>query len=740
MSLSEADLSISASCPHCGSDVSPSSASVESGVEAVGPSAGPSISSPGPPVAPPSLIDGSSFGRYRIVRILGRGGMGAVYLANDTRLDRPVALKIPHLADKAELLERFHREARAAAALDHPNLCPIYDVGEVDGTPYLTMAYVEGRPLSDLMGRSEWPPRQVAAVIRKLALALQAAHDRGVVHRDLKPANVLVSRRRELMVVDFGLARRDGAGDARLTQSGIILGTPTYMAPEQVSGDATAGPSCDIYALGVILYEMLCDRPPFEGPVALVLGQVMMVEPEPPSSRRPGVDPRLEAICLRALSKKAADRQPSMRALADELSEFLRGDEVPQLPSPADAPSASPSSPRTTGGESLVANFFASLKTESAPASSPEVAISPAAPEAEPEVAPNSIPPRRWSRRRLAASLVPLLGLLGVILYVATDNGEVMIELIDPKTEVTVKVDGKTIDLKGLGQPIRIRVGDHRLEYEAKGFEGKGESFAIKRGERYIARVQLVAKAPAVATTTPGRPAAGADVTPKTHAEVANSPAGSAVAPKVGDLDRLLAYDDRIAEALQSLKKKDAGHASQILAGCPTDVRGWEWHYLQRLCEMNPASIEGTRPADAGFRDEAVLTIDEPEGPSSVSFSPDGSRIAYSTWGWDPGLVLLDASGKEIARRGRWDKMRDNSIHDISFSPDGKWIGSVGVNGSVQVWDAETLEQVRSFPGHEGIVNSVAFAPDGRWMATGGDDETVRIWPLKPGKESLTCY
>src|SRR4051812_33605867 len=194
------------------------------------------------------------FGRYRILRKLGQGGMGAVYLAHDEQLDRPVALKVPRLgAGDSEGTERFKREARTAATLSHPNLCPIYDVGEVEGRPYLTMAYVEGRSLAELVrGGQPLPERPVADLVRKLALALEEAHKKGVIHRDLKPANIMVGERHEPVVLDFGLARQAHKEDVRLTAPGMMLGTPAYMSPEQVRGDTAAmGPACDIYSLGV---------------------------------------------------------------------------------------------------------------------------------------------------------------------------------------------------------------------------------------------------------------------------------------------------------------------------------------------------------------------------------------------------------------------------------------------------------------------------------------------------------
>jgi predicted Ser/Thr protein kinase len=267
------------------------------------------------------------FGRYRILKKLGEGGMGAVYLAEDTQLDRQVALKIPRFLpeDDPEALQRFYREARAAGTIRHPNLCPVYDVGQIEGVHYLTMAYVRGRPLSETFAPGEpADQREVAALVRTLAMALEEAHQKGVIHRDLKPTNVMVDQQGEPVIVDFGLARRTGTQDIRLTQSGIFLGTPAYMAPEQVRGDVEAmGPASDIYSLGVILYELVCGRLPFVGSAAAVLGQIQYADPPPPSQLRLDLDPALEAVCLKAMAKRVDDRYRSMAELAAALSDYL---------------------------------------------------------------------------------------------------------------------------------------------------------------------------------------------------------------------------------------------------------------------------------------------------------------------------------------------------------------------------------------------------------------------------------
>jgi TPR repeat protein/predicted Ser/Thr protein kinase len=275
------------------------------------------------------------FGRYRVLKLLGKGGMGSVYLAHDNQLDRPVALKIPLLeaGEQSQVLARFFREARSAAALHHPNICPVHDVGAVDGVPYLTMAFIEGKSLSALARAQPLSPRQSALLVRKLALALEEAHKRGVIHRDLKPANIMIDKRGEPVIMDFGLARRVRKGDPRLTRMGELMGTPAYMPPEQVAGDIDVmGPASDIYSMGVILYELLAGRLPFTGEPMAMLSQVLMDEPPPPSQFRPDLDPELEAICLKALAKRVADRHASMAVLATVLTDHLLGKSVAAEP------------------------------------------------------------------------------------------------------------------------------------------------------------------------------------------------------------------------------------------------------------------------------------------------------------------------------------------------------------------------------------------------------------------------
>jgi serine/threonine protein kinase len=287
------------------------------------------------------------FGRYRIVRPLGRGGMGGVYLAKDMELDRRVALKVPRFrADDAELFERFAREARAAAAIEHPGICRVYDVGRIDGLPYLTMSYVEGPSLLEELKHGPLPVRQAVAWTRDIARAMADAHRLGVIHRDLKPANILLAKsERTPVVTDFGLARRDSPGDTALTAEGMVVGTPIYMSPEQISSDRV-GPASDIYSLGVVLYEMLTGKPPFEGTRTEIFANALAKTAVAPSSTRRELDAGLDAIVARALAKKSTDRFSSMTEFANALDAWLE----PPRPRPAAS-----SRRRTLGAVALVA-------------------------------------------------------------------------------------------------------------------------------------------------------------------------------------------------------------------------------------------------------------------------------------------------------------------------------------------------------------------------------------------------
>jgi len=275
--------------------------------------------------------------RYELEELVGTGGMSSVFRAHDTQLERRVAIKIlhEHYADDPEYLERFRREARAVARLSHPNIVTVIDRGDDDGRQYIVFEHVEGENLKELVLRAgRLPVRRALELALAVADGLAFAHDRGLVHRDVKPQNVLLSREGEVKVTDFGIARSLHV-EHGVTQTGTVLGTSEYLAPEQASGKSVT-PATDVYSLGVVLWELLAGDVPFVGEnfVAVALRHVN----EPPPSlreRRPDVSPRLEAAVERALAKDPARRFPSMAAFAEELRACL-AESAGEAPVPED--------------------------------------------------------------------------------------------------------------------------------------------------------------------------------------------------------------------------------------------------------------------------------------------------------------------------------------------------------------------------------------------------------------------
>ncbi|MBL8815784.1 MAG: DUF1080 domain-containing protein [Planctomyces sp.] len=274
----------------------------------------------------------ASFGRYELRQLLGKGGMGAVYLAMDTQLNRRVALKIPffNASEEPKRAERFMREARSAARLNHPNICTVFDVGEYSGRLFLTMAFIEGSTLEDLLEvRGALSVSESLEIIRKLALAMQTAHEQSIVHRDLKPANIMMTPASEPVIMDFGLARLvdepEHRSEKQLTKDGALLGTPRYMAPEQVNSELDRiGPATDVYSLGVILFELLTGQTPFTGPLLSVLSQIANSAVPEVSRFKPEVSPQIDLICIRAMAKNPADRFRSMKELCEAVQSVQR--------------------------------------------------------------------------------------------------------------------------------------------------------------------------------------------------------------------------------------------------------------------------------------------------------------------------------------------------------------------------------------------------------------------------------
>jgi serine/threonine protein kinase len=301
---------------------------------------------PSPTISDDGVVGGLLAGRYEVTRKIGEGGMGAVYEAQHTLIGKRVAIKVllDKYAQKADVVARLQQEARLASSIGHENIVDITDFGETDdGRTFVVMEFLDGEALAAILQREgPLPPRRAVAIARQIASALGAAHGKGVVHRDVKPENVFITRRNDkdfVKVVDFGIsklvkAESDdalGAGSPRLTQTGMVLGTPLYMSPEQARGEDDLDHRIDVYALGVILYETLTGEVPFHGTNYLsIISQVLGQEPKSPSQARPDLEISLalEGVVLKAMAKDRAVRYQSMAEVDADLARIERGDQI----------------------------------------------------------------------------------------------------------------------------------------------------------------------------------------------------------------------------------------------------------------------------------------------------------------------------------------------------------------------------------------------------------------------------
>jgi len=390
---------------------------------------------PSAPVERPSLRPGEQFDRYEIGELLGQGGMGTVYRAYDTHLEREVALKIPRFdaALDSAAIRRFISEAKAVAGIgEHPNICTVYDAGEIEGTYYIAMRLIRGTSLASVIEEGVFDPCEAAEIIRKISLALAKVHAAGIVHRDIKPSNVMIDESGEPLLMDFGLAHREEpapgsyVGDSfhkpeslrasHASHSGLLLGTPSYMSPEQATGQPVDART-DIYGLGVLFYQMLTGKLPFTGTLDEVLEAITDAEPPKPREHRPELSDQLEAICVKAIAKNPGDRYQSAEELSADLQHYVEG-----------------------------------LSRQAA------------------------------SRPRLRKLLgaIATVGLLfaTVILYLKTGNGTLILEVNEADAQVTI--NGKPIPLEKSREEISLPVGDHTLEVDAPNFAKHSDSLTIR--------------------------------------------------------------------------------------------------------------------------------------------------------------------------------------------------------------------------------------------------------------------
>ena len=660
------------------------------------------------------------FGDYEILEEIARGGMGVVFEARQLSLNRTVALKMilaGQLADETDV-KRFRTEAEAAASLDHPGIVPIYEVGEHEGQHFFSMGFVEGQSLAQRLLDGPMPVRTAADLIRRVSHAIEFAHQRGVIHRDLKPANILLEEDGSPRVTDFGLAK-NVEGDSALTGSGQILGTPSYMPPEQARGKRDeVGPAADIYALGATLYALATGRPPFQAatPVDTVI-QVLSDEPVPPRRLNASIPPDFETICLKCLEKTPAKRYPTALALGDDLARFLAGEPIMARP-----------------GTSLERTI-------------------------------------KWARRRPA--IASLLGL--VVLVTALGLGGVLWQW---RAAVLARDKARARELEA-----RIAEAKERKQTELaqQRLYDVRMNFVQRDWEEYhgdLMRQGLEEQRPANQSGVDRRgfewfywqrKLASGHITLKGHAgfvlSVAFSPDGKRIASAGGD-GMVKVWDSTTGEERLTLK----GHTSfptsvafspdgKRLASGGNDrvVRVWDAMTGEEALTLKghaalvngvcfspdgrilaSASFDGTVKLWDGATGAVARTLKGHKSAiSSVAFSPDGKLLA-SAGGLQlnkPGELKVwnVATGQETLTI----KGCASGVVSVAYSPDGKRLAAASADRTVKVWDAVTAVETLTIKGHAGSVVSVAFSPDGKTLGTASNDQTVRVWDAATGLENL---
>jgi WD40 repeat protein/tetratricopeptide (TPR) repeat protein/tRNA A-37 threonylcarbamoyl transferase component Bud32 len=711
---------------------------------------------------PPETTAPQAVPGYVIEAEVGRGGMGVVYKARQLSLNRIVALKMILHAEHASEDERlrFRREAEALAKLRHENVVQVYEVGEHQGKPFFSLEYVDGGGLHQHLEATPLPPAEAARLVETLARAMHAAHEAGLVHRDLKPANILLavsdaSQKRSSeerfceasltgrvpKITDFGLAK--DVRESGQTRSGELLGTPSYMAPEQAAGRVReVDRRADVYALGAILYECLTGRPPFKAATTFeTLQQVLADEPVPLRRLQPGTPRDLETVCLRCLEKAPARRYSTALELADELGRFLRGEPVRVRPV-----SAPERAWRWCKRNPVVAGLLAALvlvfvsgfglvlwKWRDA------VDQKRQAQQAEASAAENAEKEKK-ARRQLEVNGYFTNVSLAHREWLAGNPGRAEQLLADCPADLRRwewhylqrLCHAEFLTLASGSSAVTCvaynRDGSRLASGSADGTVRVWEAKTGTELQTFRAHNEPVA---AVAFSPNGKFLAAAACAPGLRGEVkllntdsgevlrqfargagvrgiAFDSAGKQLA-SAGEDGLLRVWDVGTGKELRRLK----GHRGVVMS-VAFFGQGW----------LVSAGADGSvrlwaRTADTPDR----ILRDHADLVRCVAVSPDGDHLASA--GWDRLVKVWDLSkeGEEpLTLSGH-----GHRVESIAFSPDGKYLVSASEDRTVKLWDAKTGEEVRSYRGHAGGVRGVAFSPDGKRLASAGD-ATVRLW------------
>jgi len=676
------------------------------------------------------------FGEFELLEEVARGGMGIVYRARQIHINRLVAVKVlvAGVFAAPDFVARFRTEAEAVASLHHPNIVPIYEVGECEGQPFFSMRFLEGGSLSERISdlKSRFSQREATELMSKLARAVHFAHQRGILHRDIKPGNVLLDAKGEPYLTDFGLAKLVEKESA-LTRTMGMLGTPSYMSPEQARGQAKElTTAVDVYGLGAVFHELLTGQPPFAGGTTMdTVRQVLETEPRRPSAVRPGIARDLETICLKCLEKEPARRYHSAESLADDLDRWQRHEPILARPQ-SGLYVLGKLVRRNRGGTAalgailflLVAGLVfgwwqagvqrmlrekAESNERTARVAQADAALQQKRAEAERQRATEQLTRAEWllyaSKLMLAQN------------DFEAGNGGLAAHYL---SECQEKLRGW--EWRYLSNRISAKL-------TLTGHARAVSSAAFSADDRRIVTASYDRTAKLWDATT------GLELlTIKGHKGdiycVGFSPDGRRVVTGAGMAEAGIAPGEA--------KVWDAASGRQIF-----DLKGhnysvWSVAFSPDGRRIATAASERTYKAgevkvwDAGTGQE-LLTLPCHEYVDCVAFSPDGERIV--TGDYRAEVKVWDAAtGKGLLSL----KGHSQLISSVAFSPDGTRIVSSSWDKTAKVWDVETGREIFTLKGHDDVVTSAAFSPGGTRIATSSWDQTTKVWDARKGHEVFT--
>ncbi len=644
------------------------------------------------------------FGDYELLEEIGRGGQGVVYRARQKSLNRTVALKVIGLGQWSSTphLKRFRHEAEAAASLEHPQIVPIYEIGERDGSCYFSMKFVEGGQLDEVLKLEPMSPRRAAKLVVKIARTVQFAHDRGILHRDIKPGNILLDRHGEPHLTDFGLARLIEQ-ESTITNSFDVLGTPSYMPPEQAAGRTKElTPAADVYSLGAVFYQMLTGEPPFVGGTTYdTIRLVLETAPRRPSLLDPAVDRDLEIICLKCLEKVPAKRYSSAKALADDLERFLRNEPIVSRPV-----SRTERVWRWCKRKPVIAGLTAALLLSAVAGFSAVV----------------------WELRRVQqegfAARRNLYTADMNLAHQAWQEGNLQRaqELLRAHFPQRGREDLRGFEWRYLWQLCRdeSRATFANVNFTSRPAEptmerlialpGDGRTLVIASGNRLRwIDTQTQREVRTLSTSAPVRAVATAKNRP----------------------DLLAYYADKIYCI-------SAGGETLLAGGVSLDS-----------CAVIALSADGTLLAATGLNRFSPVPVrlwevksgrqlgeyfSSPNGANSLAFSPDGKYLLCGG-GEDTNIRVFAVPGlqrlQSVGAHGGY-------VTGLAFNRSGTHVASASNDGQIILWHFPEMHQITNLLGHHGAINDVTFAPDDHLLVSGGGDQTIRVWDLNhPGVHTI---